>query len=308
MKRFYVLSLALVLGAAPALAAGPLTAAKPQTVMAHAQWAEGYDTPGALMAGADLVVIARHVAAEPGRRVANVPFTNNGFEIQRIVKGVHDGKVLVVEQTGGRMNDGTLLSVDDGGPYVPGHRYLLFLKAQGNGVYYQINRQGRYEIERGGRLVAVKATWNGCYKYADFRINWFNGGTGDYFNIFEEEARTDADAWDPYTDVALTPVAAAGTTDHINAYNAAYGATGWLSLTQIVSASGCTVQDGRIRLNQTYLDSGSYTRNQKKAVACNAIGKILGLTNQTGYAGCMDGTLNNPFPSPQDRYTINSLY
>ncbi|MFL6196977.1 MAG: hypothetical protein ACJ75H_22520, partial [Thermoanaerobaculia bacterium] len=304
-----VLSLALVLGAATTLTAVPLKAAKPETVMAHAQWAEVYDTPGALIAGADLIVIARHVAAEPGRVIANVPFTNNGFEIQRTVKGVYDGNVLVVEQTGGRMNDGTILSVDDGGPYVPGNSYLLFLKAQGgNGIYYQINRQGRYEIERGGRLKAVAAGWNGCLKYADFRINWFNGGTGDYFNIYEEEARTDANAWDPYTDVALTPVAAAGTTDHISAYNAAYGATGWLSLTQVVTASGCTVQNGRIRLNQTYLDNGSYTRNQKKAVACNAIGKILGLTNQAWAPGCMDGTLNNPFPSIQDRDTINSIY
>ena len=78
---------------------------------------------------------------------------------------------------------------------------------------------------------AVSATnRNGCYKFADFQINWYNGGTGDYFNIYEEEARIDANAWDPYTDVSFTPVAVAGTTDHINAYNAAYGATGWLSL------------------------------------------------------------------------------
>ena len=159
-----------------------------------------------------------------------------------------------------------------------------------------------------GAGIASANHWSGCFKYADFRINWYNGGTGDYFNIYEEEARTDANAWDPYTDVAFTPVAVAGTTDHINAYNAAYGATGWLSVVEIQSFSGCTVRSGRIRMNQTYLDNGSFTRAQKKAVACNLIGKILGLTNQTGIAGCMDGTLSNPFPSPHDRDTINAIY
>ena len=149
---------------------------------------------------------------------------------------------------------------------------------------------------------------SGCFKYTDFKINWFNGGTGDYFNIYEEEARTDANAWDPSTDVAFTPVAAAGTTDHINAYNAAYGATGWLSVMEIGNVSGCTIQNSRLRMNQTYLDNGSFTRAQKKAVACNLIGKALGLANQAGTAGCMDGTLNNPFPSGHDRDVINSIY
>jgi hypothetical protein len=149
---------------------------------------------------------------------------------------------------------------------------------------------------------------NGCFKFADAVINWYNGGTGDYFAIYEEEAKTDADAWHPYTDVSFTSVAMAGTTDHINAYNGSYGATGWLSISEIRSASGCIIQNSRLRMNQTYLDSGSYTPTQKKAVACNLIGKILGLTNQAGTAGCMDGTLSNAFPSAHDRTMINSIY
>lgn len=149
---------------------------------------------------------------------------------------------------------------------------------------------------------------NGCFKFADAVINWYNGGTGDYFAIYNEEAKTDANAWDPYTDVSLIAVGAAGTTDHINAYNGFYGSTGWLSLASLQSVSGCTVLSARIQMNQTYLDSGGITRSQKKAVACNLIGKVLGLTNQTGIAGCMDGTFNNPFPSPHDRDTINAIY
>jgi hypothetical protein len=346
MKRFAVLSLALVLGVAAAPVAGRAAAAfKPQTVQAGAQWAEIYRTPDDLVAGADLIVIAKHVESQPGRVVGTIPFTFNGFQIESVVKGVHDRDDLVVESTGGMMKDNVILGIDDGGPFVPGHRYLLFLKAQGaNGVYYQINHQARYEIDRAGMLKGVdptepvvaafngrplsdtldkverrvplvagaavvsKTNWNGCYKYADLKISWYNGGTGDYFDIYEEEARTDANAWAPYTDVSFTPVATAGTTDHINAYNAAHGATGWLSLVEIQSFTGCTVKSGRLRLNQTYLDNGSYTRNQKKAIACNLIGKILGLTNESGIAGCMDGTLNNPFPSTHDRDTINSIY
>jgi hypothetical protein len=159
-----------------------------------------------------------------------------------------------------------------------------------------------------GAGAASATNWNGCFKYADFAINWYNGGTGDYFDIYEEEAKTDLNSWDRLTDVFLTSVAAAGTTDHINAYNGAYGATGWLSIVELPSVSGCTVKNGRLRMNQTYLDNGSYTRAQKKAIACNLIGKVLGLTNQAGTAGCMDGTLNNPFPSTHDRDTINAHY
>lgn len=156
---------------------------------------------------------------------------------------------------------------------------------------------------------AVFATnQNGCYKFTDFVINWYNGGTGDYFRIYEEEAKTDANAWHPYTDVSLTSVAAAGTTDHVNAYNGAYGATGWLSLVQIQSVTGCTLKSVSVRMNQSYLDSGSYTLTNKKAMACNLLGRALGLKNQTGIAGCMDGTLNNAFPSTHDRDTINAIY
>lgn len=159
-----------------------------------------------------------------------------------------------------------------------------------------------------GAGVVSATNRNGCYKFADSLINWYNGGTGDYFAIYEEEAKTDADAWHPYTDVSLTSVGAAGTTDHINAYNGFYGSTGWLSLAELRTVKGCTIQNGRLRMNQTYLDNGSYARSQKEATACNLIGKILGLTNQAGTAGCMDGTLNNPFPSTHDRDTINAIY
>src|SRR5687767_3150387 len=66
----------------------------------------------------------------------------------------------------------------------------------------------------------------GCWKYANASINWYNGGTGDYFNIYNEESRTDSNSWHNYTDINLTSVGSAGSTDHANAYNGYYGATG----------------------------------------------------------------------------------
>ena len=157
-----------------------------------------------------------------------------------------------------------------------------------------------------GSGFAAANNQNGCYKFADAVINWYNGAKADYFNVFEEEARTDADAWDPYTDVVLNPVAAAGTTDHINAYAGRYGNNGWLALTELSSVSGCTIRSARIRLNQSYLDS--YPRSARETLACNGIGKSLGLKNEPSFPGCMDGTLNNPFPSTHDRDTINAIY
>lgn len=148
---------------------------------------------------------------------------------------------------------------------------------------------------------------NGCYKYADYLINWYNGGTGEYFNIYEKEARTDVNAWDPYTDVKFNPVAAAGTTDHINVYNGRYGATGWLMLVEFQRISGCTILQGRVRLNQTYLDSGSYSTADKEIMACKGIGQLLGLkSDTTANTGCMSGTA--PHPSLHDRDVINSIY
>lgn len=147
---------------------------------------------------------------------------------------------------------------------------------------------------------------NGCYKYADAVINWYNGATGDYFKIFHEEGLNEATAWHPYTDVTFNTVAAAGTTDHINVYNGSYGATGWLMLVEMSNVSGCTVLAGRVRLNQTYLDSGSYTRDQKKIFACQGIGRLLGLSTSTPGTTCMNGTSSSP--NAHDRDVINATY
>ena len=150
----------------------------------------------------------------------------------------------------------------------------------------------------------------GCWKYANYSISWYNGGTGDYFNIYNEEAKTDSNSWSPYTDLVLNTVSAAGTTDHANAYNGYYGSTGWLGLAEIRGSSGCTVLNGRARLNQTYLDNGSYTRTNKKHVACQEVGHLFGLHHNTSSTTtCMnDQILTAPQPNAHDQSLINSIY
>lgn len=159
-----------------------------------------------------------------------------------------------------------------------------------------------------GAGLATATNRNGCLKYADALINWYNGGTGDYYNIFQEEAKTDADAWDPATDVVFNQVAAAGTTDHLNGYSGYYGNTGWLFVKEITSYKGCTIRSGRFRFNRTYLDSPSYTREWKEHMACNSIGTLLGLSNDSSGSGCMNTSIVAPQPSAHDISTINSIY
>lgn len=152
----------------------------------------------------------------------------------------------------------------------------------------------------------------GCHytgaRYADYYINWYNGGTGDYYHIFNEEARTDPDAWSPYTDVYLNPVSSSGNTDHINVYNGHYGLTGWLGYAEWNGSGDSPTKYGRARLNQTYLDNG-YTRTHKKHVACHEIGHLLGLAHNRSQADtCMNDTIFITRPNAHDRDAINAIY
>lgn len=148
-----------------------------------------------------------------------------------------------------------------------------------------------------------------AWKYADYYIYWYNGGTGDYYNIYNEEAKTDSNAWSPYTDIYLAP-SSSGSTDHINAYNGYYGGTGWLGIAEIRGYSGCTIRNGRARLNQSYLDNGSYSRTNKKHVACQEVAHLFGLGHNRGSTTtCMNDTiLYAPYPNTHDRDLINSRY
>lgn len=148
-----------------------------------------------------------------------------------------------------------------------------------------------------------------CWKYANYYIRWYNGGTGDYWNIYQEEAKSDSNSWDKYTDIYLASVSSSGTSDHVNAYNGYYGYNGWLGIAEIRRYSGCTIYEGRSRLNMTYLENG-YSRTNKKHVACQEVGHLFGLHHNTGSnSTCMnDQILSAPYPNSHDRSLINSIY
>lgn len=148
-----------------------------------------------------------------------------------------------------------------------------------------------------------------CWQYANYYVRWYNGATGDYWNIFEEETKSDSNSWHKYTDMYLPAVSSSGTTDHINAYSGYYGANGWLGIAEIRRYSGCTIQEGRARLNLSYLQSG-YSRTAKKHVACQEVGHLLGLEHNRGSnSTCMNDTiLTAPYPNSHDRSLVNSIY
>ncbi len=146
------------------------------------------------------------------------------------------------------------------------------------------------------------------WKYANYYINYYNGAGGDYYNIYQEESKTDSNAWSPYTDIYLNQVSAAGSTDHLNTYAGSYGATGWLGLASIESNSGCTILKGTARLNKSYLDNGSYSRTNKKHVACQEVGHLFGLHHTSGTTCMNDQILNAPYPNSHDRDAVNAIY
>lgn len=149
----------------------------------------------------------------------------------------------------------------------------------------------------------------GCWKYANYYIRFYNGATGDYYNIYQEETKTDGNAWDPYTDLVLPQVGSPGSSDHVNAYSGFYGGTGWLGLAAIIRRSGCTILQGNAYLNRSYLDGG-YSRTNRKHVACQEIGHLWGLDHNRGSSTtCMNDTiLTAPQPNSHDRDMVNSLY
>ena len=148
-----------------------------------------------------------------------------------------------------------------------------------------------------------------CWVYSDYAIYWYNGASGTYNTIFEEEAVTDTDSWHNYTDVDLTATTYALQSDTISAFNGYYGFNGWLGLAEITNYNGCTINTGRARLNQSYLEVG-YSRTNKEHVACQEVGHLFGLDhNHDDTDTCMNDTiLSAPQPNSHDQELVNSLY
>lgn len=159
-----------------------------------------------------------------------------------------------------------------------------------------------------GTSIGAWANHNwGCWHYANATINVYNGGTGPYYDHFQTKIWTHTKSWDSYTDLVLVQSNNAGSNDFINCYAGSYGSTGWLGIAEILNYSGCTVIEGRARLNKSYLNSG-YTKKNKRHVACQEVGHLFGLDHQAAQTCMNDAILNVPRPNTHDRDLVNSMY
>lgn len=129
---------------------------------AEAAWKQVFDTPRALSDATDAVVLAQAIDVAPGRVALSdkgegpLPFQLVEFEVIYGLRGAAAGERLTVERTGGVDPSGRNVKITaDGGEFVPGEVYLLYLKAQPEtDRYYQINHQARYHL-KGDHLMAV---------------------------------------------------------------------------------------------------------------------------------------------------------
>lgn len=159
----------------------------------------------------------------------------------------------------------------------------------------------------GGR-VAASNRWQ-TWRFATPNISWYNGGTGDYYNIFQEEAVTDSDSWNSSSLVELFQTGSYGTNTTINGLNGYYGATGWIGLATIRSNTDCFINYGDAQLNQSYLDDGTYTRIAKKYVACQEIGHLFGLDHTGDTSSCMtSGAAAPDHPNSHDFDMLVGIY
>ena len=137
-------------------------------------WKEIYKNPDELVKSVDLIVLGQAIDKQPGRVAysANgedaLPFEVVAFQVLNSIKGKNGDGVVYVERAGGVDPEGNPVHLNaDGGDFELGNSYLLFLKRQEDGpYYYQVNDQGRYQVE-GGRLKGVDADDEVSSKFHD---------------------------------------------------------------------------------------------------------------------------------------------
>jgi hypothetical protein len=153
----------------------------------------------------------------------------------------------------------------------------------------------------------------GCYHLQNYKVALYNGATGDYYNIFQETAVLDSQAWSPFT--AMQIFYPYTSQDYqspgwqgIAGFNGYYGTTGWAGLATLTNTSGCLVYAGKAELNQTYLDSTS--RDYKKYAACQEVGHLFGLDhNRSDSTTCMnDVTQSSSVPNTHDQDELSAIY
>ena len=137
-------------------------AQQPSRSKSAAVWKEVYKNPEEMIKRVDRIVLAQAIERAPGRIAYSsngedvLPFEVVSFRVVDNIKGKKGDGVVYVERVGGVDHEGNQVYLDaDGGDFEVGNSYLLFLKQQEEGpYYYQVNDQGRYQVE-GGRLKGV---------------------------------------------------------------------------------------------------------------------------------------------------------
>jgi len=137
-------------------------AQQPSRTRSAAVWKEVYKNPDEMVKSVDTIVLAQAIDRQPGRIAYSpngedvLPFEVVSFRVVDNIKGKKGDGIIYVERAGGVDPEGKSVYLDaDGGDFEVGNSYLLFLKHQEDGpYYYQVNDQGRYQVE-GGRLKGV---------------------------------------------------------------------------------------------------------------------------------------------------------
>lgn len=137
-------------------------AQKPSRGKSSAVWKEVYKNVDEMVKSADRIVLGQAIDRQPGRTAYSsngedaLPFEVVSFRVVDNIKGKKGDGIIYVERAGGVDPEGNQVYLDaDGGDFEVGNSYLLFLKQQEDGpYYYQVNDQGRYQVE-GGRLKGV---------------------------------------------------------------------------------------------------------------------------------------------------------
>jgi hypothetical protein len=100
--------------------------------------------------------------------------------------------------------------------------------------------------------------------------------------------------------------------------SAAYGTTGWLGVAQIWVRGGTHIEQGTVRVNDTYFKTPAYNSAAwRNLVLCQEIGHTLGLDHQDedpddpNLGTCMDYTTDprsNQHPNAHDYAELEEIY
>jgi len=125
----------------------------------YASWVYKTADPVQLARHVDAIVIATWQGVSPGRVAYSsngedsLAFELNDFAVEEVIKDANVGATITVERVATDQGGRLVFFDHDGGHFVPGTRYLLFLMKQPDTPFYiQINDEGRYVIAGGDRL------------------------------------------------------------------------------------------------------------------------------------------------------------